>query len=412
MRNFLILSLILSALLLASCKKESNKTGELKPVQLTEKQKLIIDQSNTFGFDFFRKSYALSTGQSNLMVSPLSVSMAFGMVRNGASGLTLQEINHALGMDSMSNSEINESYKYIMETFSSLDPGVKMEIANSIWYRNTFNVEKDFVNTNTEYFNSEVTPLDFNSTEAVSTINSWVSAHTNQLIPKIINQIPSDMVMYLINAIYFKGQWRDQFDKKNTLDKPFKLEDGSTKNCPMMARHSTIAYFEGDGFEAIELPYSQGNFNMVVMLPGEGKSVSDIVNQLSSEKWSNWYQRFLSTDVHLLLPRFTFSFDEKGMKQIMADMGMQSAFNPDLADFTRINKEGSLYISEVKHKTFIETNEEGTEAAAVTSIGVGVTSVPVTKDFIVDKPFVFFIHERTSGTILFIGTVKDPTLTE
>jgi len=409
MKTLVLASIILLSGVSNSCDKEKETPGEVKPVQLTEKQRMVVNRSNTFGFDFFRKVYEKSGNEKNLMVSPLSVSMAFGMARNGAAEGTLEAINQTLGMGGLSDSEINESYKYILETFSELDPRVKMAIANSIWYRNTFHVEQDFISTNQQYFHAEVNPLDFTSPSAVEQINDWVSTNTNDLIPTIIEEIPEAMVMYLINAVYFKGQWRYQFDKKNTMDKPFHLEGGSTIQAPFMVQKTDLSFYDGDGFRAAELPYNQGNYNMVVMLPDEGKTVSDIIAKLTTENWKNWQKSFTTGEIQLQLPKFKFAYEEKNMKPILSDMGMTVAFIPDVADFTRINKAGQLFISEVKHKTFIETNEEGTEAAAVTSIGIEVTSVgPNPVELILDRPFVFFIHEKTSGSILFIGTIMNP----
>jgi len=415
MKTLIFIPLLLLSLLLISCEKDSKNAAETKPVQLTEKQKQLVEDANSFGFDFFRKIHSLSGNEKNLMVSPLSVSMAFGMTRNGAAGNTLEEMNNTLGMSGMSDADINESYLYILETFTSLDPRVRLSIANSIWYRNTFKVEPGFLSVNQKYFQSEVNPLDFSNAESVEIINNWVSAKTNSLIPKIIDNISEDMVMYLINAIYFKGQWKYQFDKKNTADEAFHLGDGSVAQVPFMIQETDLAYFDGDQFKAIEMPYNQGNFNMVVMLPDEGKSVSDLVANLSQDNWNSWYPQFSANAVKLRLPRFKFEYSEMRMKQAMSELGMPTAFEENNADFTRINAAGNIYISEVKHKTFIETNEEGTEAAAVTSVGMAVTSIgndPVPIEFTCDRPFVFFIHEKTTGSILFIGTVMNPGLTD
>lgn len=413
MKTLVIIPLLLLSLLLISCEKESKNAAETKPVQLTEKQKQLVEDANSFGFDFFRKIHALSGDEKNLMVSPLSVSMAFGMTRNGAAGNTLEEMNNTLGMSGMSDTDINESYLYILETFTSLDPRVRLSIANSIWYRNTFKVETDFLSMNQKYFQAEVNPLDFSSPASVEIINDWVSAKTNKLIPKIIDNISEDMVMYLINAVYFKGQWKYQFDKKNTTEESFKLADGTVSQLPFMIQETDLAYFDGDQFKAVEMPYNQGNFNMVVMLPDEGKSVSDLVAKLNQDNWNSWYPQFSENAVKLRLPRFKFEYSEMMMKQAMSELGMPTAFDENSADFTRINDAGNIYISEVKHKTFIETNEEGTEAAAVTSVGMAVTSIgndPVPIEFTCDRPFVFFIHEKTTGSILFIGTVMNPGL--
>lgn len=410
MKKFLSSFLLCSFVLLVSCQKESTPSAEIKPVPLTEKQQAVVQQSNSFGFEFFKKAYSYSGCEKNFMVSPLSVSMAFGMARNGASNQTLEQMTEALGMSGMTDQEVNSSYKYILETFSNLDPKVRLSIANSIWYRNTFSVEQDFLSTNHDYFQAELEALDFNDPGSVDVINNWVSNKTNALIPKIISSISADMVMYLINAVYFKGQWKYNFEKSNTRDDVFMMEDGSTVSTPFMSQKASFKYYSNELFKGIELPYNQGNYNMVVLLPESGKGVNDVITGLSQENWKTWYRKFGNAEVSLKLPKFKFAYEEKKMVPVMAEMGMPDAFNPDLADFSRIHAGGGIYISEVKHKTFIETNEEGTEAAAVTSIGFETTSVgPKELEFIADKPFVFFIHEKQSGCILFIGTVMNPT---
>jgi serpin B len=408
---FLILACIIPYIY--SCKKDTSAAAQEKQVQLTLKQKAIVEQSNSFGFDFFRKVMEVSGDDNNLMISPLSVSMAFGMTRNGAAGSTLEAMNSTLGLSGMTDQEANESFKYILETFGGLDPKVNVSIANSIWYKDTFTVEQDFIETDKTYFNAEVNALNFSDPASVETINGWVSDNTNNLIPKIIDNIPDDMVMYLINAIYFKGQWKYKFDENNTTDKTFQLSDGSSVIASSMLQHTNLKYYNGEGFEAVELPYNQGNYNMVIFLPDQGSTVTSVIEKLTLDNWNNWYRQFATMDIQLQMPKFKFAYEEKEMKAILSDMGMAVAFNPDLADFTRINSLGGLYISEVRHKTFIETNEAGTEAAAVTSIGIGVTSVgedPLPYEFIVNRPFVFFIHEKSTGSILFFGTVMNPTI--
>lgn len=414
MKTFqIIIALLVIISLNAACKKNNDPVKpEIKKVQLTDTQKQLIEHNNAFGFEFFKKVNSFSGNDSNLMVSPLSVSMALGMTRNGAGGSTLEGMNQALGFGNLSNPEINESYKYIIETFAALDPQVKLSIANSIWYRNNFTVEQDFIATNQQYFNASVSPLDFTNPAAVETINAWVNDNTNQLIPEIIDAIPGDAVMYLINAVYFKGQWKYQFEGGNTEPKPFRLSDGTEIQAQSMLQHASYQYLDGTGFKAVELPYNQGNFTMTVLLPDEDKTVNDLISQLSLENWTTWNSQLANTDINLQFPKFKYEYDEKKMKPILAAMGMGIAFDPDHADFTGINTAGNLYISDVKHKTFIETNEEGTEAAAVTSVEMSVTSAgpdnPQPLLMKIDRPFVYFIMEKSSGTVLFIGTVMNP----
>jgi len=407
----IIIMFIMITGLSSACKKDSaRETPGMKQVQLTEKQKQLINDNNAFGFEFFRKVNEYSPGNANLMVSPLSVSMALGMTRNGAMGTTLDGMNQALGFGSLTEQEINESYKYILETFTGLDPNVKLSIANSIWYRNTFTVEQPFITTNQQYFNASVAPLDFTNPASAGTINSWVSEKTNKLIPRIIDAIPENAVMYLINAVYFKGQWKYKFEAANTKPKTFYLANNTQTEVNSMQQRATYPYLQRPGFRAVEMPYSQGNFTMTVILPDADKTVNDVISQLTLENWTSWSLQFTDTDIELQVPKFRYEYAEKQMKSILSAMGMSVAFDPDNADFSGINSDGGLYISDVKHKTFIETNEEGTEAAAITSVEVGTTSVGIDEPvhMNIDRPFVYFIQEKSSGTILFIGTVMNP----
>jgi len=369
---FFSVFILASSFLAFSCKKEKSDTaGEYKQLILTEKQKQLIITSNAFGFEFFKKASEISGNDANMMVSPLSVSMALGMTRNGAGGSTLDAITNTLGFAGMNDTEINESYKYLIETFTSLDPRVKLQIANSIWYRNTFSVEQPFILTNQNYFSATVSSLDFSSPTAVDIINGWVNDKTNTLIPKIIDQIPGDAVMYLINAVYFKGQWRYKFDKSKTEQKPFNLYGGTEIQVASMIQHEKHPFFQGSGFAAVELPYNQGNFVMSILLPDAEKTVDDVITQLSLENWKTWSEQFADRDIQLQIPKFKYEYNEKQMKPILADMGMGLSFDPDNADFSRINSSGGLYISQVMHKTYIKTDEEGSEAAAVTQVNSG-----------------------------------------
>jgi serine protease inhibitor len=410
---FLPILIFVFSFLIFSCKKDKTETpADFKQVNLTEKQKQLINTSNAFGFEFFKKVNEISGNTSNLMVSPLSVSMALGMTRNGAANSTLEAMTNTLGFTSMSDQDINESYKYIIGTFGTLDPKVKLQIANSIWYRNTFSVEQPFVLTNQQYFDASVTKLDFSSPTAVDIINAWVNEKTNKLIPEIIDQIPGNAVMYLINAVYFKGQWKYQFETKNTVQKPFFIAGGSEIQVPTMTQHASFQYFKGTGFEAIELPYNQGNYTMSIVLPDANKTVNEIIPQLSQQNWNTWSKQFVDRDVQLQLPKFKYEYNEEQMKPILTAMGMGVAFDSNNADFTRINSNGGLYISRVIHKTYIETNEEGSEAAAVTAVEISNTSVGPDQPyfFTINRPFVYFIQEKSTGTILFIGTVMNPNL--
>jgi serpin B len=383
-------------------------------MDLTKKSLELIESDNNFGLDFFREVASANTTE-NLMVSPLSVALALGMTYNGAGGTTRDAMKEALQLGNMTDDEINASYKSIIDQLLKLDPKVILNIANSIWYKLNFPVQNDFIQLNKEYYYAEVNELDFYAPDASDIINGWVNKETKGLIPSIIDNIPSDAVMYLINAIYFKGVWMYEFDPEDTRERDFFSENGSTQKVEMMQLEGDIMCTANDLFDAISLPYGEGQFNMFIMLPKQGKKTGDIVAALDNTNWNTWLGSLVKQNVVVKLPKFKFEFFRL-LNDDLINMGMGIAFNKDSADFSGINPDRQLFISRVLHKTFIEVNEEGTEAAAVTAVEISETSYnpnePKVIYFTADHPFLFAIRENSSGTILFMGRVNLPEFEE
>ena len=396
---------VASALLVSGCDMltTEEKRGVIRAVTETEQQ--VVDSQNRFGLELFR-AVSQDEGANNVFISPLSVSVALGMTLNGANGETYEEMRRTLEMHGLTQSEINESYRDLIDLLRGLDPKVVFEIANSIWYREGVQVEQDFLDANEAYFDSEVRALDFGDPTAADAINGRVDVKTRGKIEKILDGIDAGVVMYLINAIYFNGTWTYEFDKDDTQDLPFTNADGSSTTVPMMAQEADLAYFETDRFQAVDLPYGDSLFSMTVVLPREGVDVSDLSDELDEETWRDWISRLEPTAVSLQLPRFKMEY-EKTLNEILSSMGMAIAFDPGRADFSRIRSSGGLWIDYVKHKSFVEIDEEGTEAAAVTVVAIlvcaGCGGSMATMH--VDRPFLFFIREQHSGTILFAGKV-------
>ena len=283
-----------------------------------------------------------------------------------------------------------------------------MNIPNSIWYRNTFDVLQDFININQNYFYAKVSPLNFNDPASIGIINNWVAESTNQKIPEIIDGIDPSTVMFLINAVYFNGTWVYEFDEQYTEPETFYLSNGTTKQVEMMQQEATLSYATNDLFEAVDMYYGSGNFSMVIFLPKENYTPNDIVEQMNTENWTNWMNSFSEKNIQLLLPKFKLEYG-KELNDALTSLGMGIAFSPFSADFSKINPNYQLFISFVKHKTFIDVNEEGTEAAAVTIVGMEYTSVGDTPYiFTVNKPFLFAIKERDTQAIIFLGKVMEP----
>lgn len=380
-------------------------------IPFNEKTAQLIKAENEFGFELFKNIYATETDYQNIMVSPLSVSLALAMTYNGAEGETKTAMEKTLKMHGLSTDDINKTYRDLVSALQSIDPDVLLEIANAIFYRDDFAVENDFVSVNKNYYDAEVAPLDFGAPDAVNTINNWVADKTHDKIEKILDQISRNHVMFLLNAIYFKGAWQTEFNPENTRESSFYLENGESVETKMMHRRDTLPYAANDLFRAIQLDYGKGNYNMYVLLPEPNISISDIINVMDQENWETWMQTFRETEsVDIKLPRFKYKYEIK-LNDVLTQMGMGMAFT-GAADFSGINRNGGLRIDYVKHKTFVEVNEEGTEAAAVTIVAIERTSAggPNIVPFHVNKPFMYVITEKDTGAILFMGTVKNPEL--
>ena len=377
----------------------------------TQLEKQLAQSGNEFGFNLF-KEINKSDPNQNIFISPLSVSMALGMTLNGADGATFDAMKETLQLTGLSQDQINETYKSLIDLLSHLDAKVKFTLANSIWYRQEFAVEKDFIDVNQLFFDAIVQKLDFNDPGAPNIINQWVKNKTSGKIEKIVEKIKGEDVMFLINAIYFKGNWTYEFDKDLTTADIFTKTDGSTVPIQMMKQEGEFAYFANEDFQAINLPYGDGDFSMMLILPTQENDLNDVMNQINESNWQIWQASLGQSDGMIQLPKFTMEL-RFSLNEILKTMGMDIAFDPYRANFSKINKDAELYISDVLHKTFVEVNEEGTEAAAVTSVTVGVTSIGG-GGFVMrlDRPFLFFIHENRSQTILFMGKVLNPVENE
>jgi len=399
------LFIILMALLVVSCTNQNDPITPIptdaKPILLNVGMEKRINQDNEFAFDLLKKTIA-GFDQANVFVSPLSVSIALGMAWNGANGQTKTEMETALKMSGMSVSDINEYYKLMQTTLPTIDPTTKLSIANSLWYRTGFPVKSDFLQINSDYFNAYVRELDFSQAWAKDTINNWCAKKTNNLIKNPLDKISSDAVMYLVNAIYFKGIWRKHFETKNTAEANFTNELGSEVKVNMMYQKDTFAYAQDNYAQYLDMPYGNNAFSMTVILPNEGKTTKDVLSYLTAEVWNNRLQSFLTKQVEVYFPRFKTQ-NKFELIDPLKNMGMNLAFTED-ADFSKIS-DIKILISRVIHNTYVEVTEEGTEAAAVTIIGFGTTSTgpQPTPIFKVNKPFLFVIREKSTGVILFIG---------
>ncbi|HZI22151.1 MAG TPA: serpin family protein [Gemmatimonadales bacterium] len=380
------------------------------PRALSAAETDLVAADNRFAFSLFEEIARHSSPDSNLFISPLSAATALAMAYNGAGGTTQTEMQHVLQLDGMTLDDVDRSYQSLIALLRGLDPQVAFAIANSVWYDPDprYALTPAYLETARTYFDARIQSLDLRSPGAPAIINGWVSDQTRGKIPSIVpDPIPPDVVAYLINAIYFKGSWTTQFEKSLTQPGTFRLANGTPATVPMMTHgHEVrIAMVRGDGVTVFELPYGGAAFTMMVVLPDAG-GMDSLVNGLTEQRWSGWVAGLDSASLEVYLPKFTLTYG-LGLNDVLRALGMPSAFcTAPSPDFTRMNPSGALCISDVRHKAFVDVNEEGTEAAAATSVQIGFTSVQA--PLMVDRPFVFAIRERLSGTILFLGRVMNP----
>jgi len=411
-RVSLTLMLILTTGLSAS---RCTRDFSVVPVQglvreLSVGEQRLVKSGESFGLKLFQE-IVRADKDKNVFISPLSVAMALAMTYNGAAGSTEEAMQATLGYAGLNRQEINQSFQSLISLLTHLDPKVKFQIANSIWHRQSFTVEPQFINWNKTYFDAIVSGLDFSDPNSPNVINSWVNDNTNGKIPKIIDRIDSLTMMFLINAIYFKGTWTYEFKKEQTVDDWFNSSNSARIPCKMMVQSNDFMYGESDNFQIIDLPYGDGKFSMTILLPKPNKSMDALIELMNPNRLSDWLGLLGKNHGTLYLPKFKLEW-EAMLNDVLTDLGMGIAFSPEQADFTGINKDAKrmqLHIQFVKHKTFVQVDEEGTEAAAVTVVGVGITSVgPRSFVMRVDRPFVFMIRENHSQTVLFIGKVVRP----
>ena len=408
MKKYVILTILLiTSFGLGSCQKEPIESDP-KHINLDLKSKTIIEGDNAFAFDIFREIIKSEEDNKNLMISPLSISLALAMTYNGADGETKEAMEEVFHLHGLSPDDINKSYQGLINALLGVDPKVIMEIANSIWYRDSFTVEDNFLNVNKNYYDAEVDGLDFNNPASKDIINNWVATKTHNKIDKIVNSIEPQDIMFLINAIYFKGAWKYRFEEKNTHDSPFFTEDDEYKtDVKMMKIKGDFNTLSNDLFQAVELPYGQGNYSMIVLMPHAGANIEELVTEMNHDKWNLWMNSFQErSEFDVYLPKFKFKY-EKELKETLSSLGMGVAFS-NMANFSKINPTADLLISSVKHKTFVEVNEEGTEAAAVTSVTISLTSIGPVNEFRADHPFIFVIKEKYTNAIMFMGKVANP----
>lgn len=393
----LILGMVVLVVALAGCSVAGG-------ADLGKVSGLVVDANTGFGFDIF-KELNKDDAQSSVFISPFSISMALTMTYNGAASTTLDAMSRTLGFDGLDRSVVNESYKELLRHLEKVDSKVTLNIANSIWIREGYPIKQSFLDLNKDTFDALVRELDFSKSDAPDTINGWIKSKTSGMIEKMIDSIDPNTVMYLINAVYFKGQWMYKFDPKNTFSGSFKALNGQTQTVDMMSRKGTLEYTKGDNYQAIRLPYGSNKLSMYLILPDEGVNINNFTDTLDADKWQKIRTSMAEVeDAILQIPKFRLEYGIKNLNASLAALGMEEALGPG-ADFSGMHP--GLFIARVLHKAVIEVNEEGSKAAGVTVVEMRESAAVDQVSFIANRPFVFMITDDTTGTILFMGKLSE-----
>ena len=370
----------------------------------------VVTANTKFGFQVFDEIRKTEPDQ-NIFISPFSLSTALAMTLNGAAGDTEQAITDTLQLQGVDPESINTGYAELRQSLLTSDPKVTLTIANALWTRQSIPFKPDFLQRNAQFFEADIETLDFNDPSTSRIINAWVKTHTHGKIQKIVgDEIDPDTVLLLINAIYFKGTWQRKFDTFRTEAGTFQLATGDEKQVLMMKQSRQHPYYSGKNFQAISLAYGDGQMSLYIFLPVPETDLNTFFQHLNAEAWEQWMSQFRERRVSLTMPKFKLEY-ERTLNAPLKALDMGVAFNPKLADFSRMapveTLDENLYIREVLHKTAIEVNEEGTEAAAATRVrGRVMARKPL--DFTVDRPFFFAIRDNVTKTVLFMGVVVDP----
>jgi len=415
------LALVAVLVVVAACETgtapSAGAAAEIRlPRNLSGAELALIRAGNAFAFDLIRQAPLEDPDSPNVFLSPLSASMALGMAMNGAAGETWSQMRDALGFAGLEEPAINQAYRDLIDLLRGLDPLVEFGLANSVWARQGETFHQDFLDRTRTYFDAHVESLDFDDAASRDVMNDWVAERTNGRIEELIDEVDPDAIMYLINAVYFNGDWVYEFDESATRSRPFTRADGSMVDADMMGMEADLRFFlDDDGTAVVDLPYGGRAFTAIAALPHPDRSVADLVAGLDAGSWARWMASLEATTpsaAAVVLPKLELDYDRLLNEDLQA-LGMRHAFNVDgPADFGRMTPTrfpGEVFISRVQQKSFLKVDERGTEAAAATFVEmVRVVNAGGPPVFIFNRPFLFAIRERLTGTVLFIGVIGDP----
>jgi serine protease inhibitor len=376
----------------------------------------VAAADNAFGFRLLNAvQKAIPSG--NVVLSPVSAALDLSIALNGADGQTRQEMLAALSLSGSELGAINAANAQLIKVIRTPAKSITLSVADSLWVDSRrATLRPDYVKQTQAWYDAEMTDLDFSNPTAATRINSWASKETQGRISKVIDRIdPADLVL-LLNAVYFKGQWAHKFDKTQTQQRDFTLADGSVKQVPRMAQSGRFDYFETLQMQAIRLSFGEGDLVMEVFLPAKSSSLAALEAELTPEHWTGWQAQYAPRSGNIELPRFELKSNYR-LNEPLQTLGMTRAFHPD-AQLTGMfssapgqPRTGRFFIASVLQSTYWKVDEEGAEAAAVTTTGIRSAAVARPEQpfrMIVDRPFFCAIVDRRSGALLFVGAIYDP----
>ncbi|HEY9861337.1 MAG TPA: serpin family protein [Candidatus Obscuribacterales bacterium] len=368
----------------------------------------LVTANTRFGLKLFAQALKADAGK-NVFISPSSVAIALAMTYNGAKGDTQQAMAKALELQGLSLADVNQSNAALIAGLQKADPAVEVAIANSLWTRRGTGFQREFLQRNQQFYKAQITEIDFTQPQAVSQINRWVKEKTRGKINQIVDRVQPNLALLLLNAVYFKGKWSQAFDAKATVARPFTLANGTRKQHPMMIQTGKYDYYETDKFQAVSLPYGEGRFSLYLFVPKSQSNLSSFYRDLTAANWDQWMNEFQNRPGSIQVPKFKLEYD-LNLNNALKALGMGIAFDGGRADFSGMSQ-GDLAIDQVRHKTFVEVNEVGTEAAAATSVSIVVTSTQVPQPpfkLVADRPFFYAIRDNETGSLVFMGSMMNP----
>lgn len=387
---------------------ESQRESVSSPAVAKAIDPTLVAADTQFGLKLFGQ-LVKQTPDQNLFISPASVAIALTMTYNGASGPTQQAMAKVLGLQGIELNDINQANAALRLLLTNPEPQVELTFANSLWTKQGLELKPEFLDRNRQFYEAQVTSLNFRDPRSPAQINAWVKEQTRNKISQVVDTLSPNDVLILVNAIYFKGVWTRAFDPLQTTIEPFYGLNGRLKNHPFMAQSGDYKYYETADFQAVSLPYGkQGRLSLDIFLPRQKSSLAAFYKTLTAKNWQSWISQFRTRSGSVQIPRFKLEYATQ-LKQALSALGMGVAFDPAQATFVNLSSTPT-HIGQVQHKTFIDVNEAGTEAAGTTTVGIRATSVPVDPPFkfMVDRPFFCVIRDRQTGTLLFMGSIVAP----